>query len=214
MLGENRTTGLSHPVAEENEFEPGIPAGLIPCHLVPANGVEWCYQIRYRSVWADLKYSTIPNDSIQNLQNQKPFWSYPMFCGECGTDNPDTNQFCKNCGTSLRKTQPSAAPAPATPAPVAISPPTASINVTAETAVKKPGLGTQIGKRKFSIFSILCAAASFFIYPYILGILAILFAGIALFKKDYLGILGIIIAATSLGLDWFYLDIFPPPPIV
>jgi hypothetical protein len=98
--------------------------------------------------------------------------------------------------------------------PLAISPPTASINVTAETAVKKPGLGTQIGKRKFSIFSILCAAASFFIYPYILGILAILFAGIALFKKDYLGILGIIIAATSLGLDWFYLDIFPPPPIV
>ena len=24
-----------------------------------------------------------------------------MFCGECGTQNPDTNQFCKNCGKPL-----------------------------------------------------------------------------------------------------------------
>jgi hypothetical protein len=28
-----------------------------------------------------------------------------MFCGECGAQNPDTNQFCKNCGKPLRKTQ-------------------------------------------------------------------------------------------------------------
>ena len=33
-----------------------------------------------------------------------------MFCGECGTQNPDTNQFCKNCGKPLRK--PGQAPAP------------------------------------------------------------------------------------------------------
>jgi len=28
-----------------------------------------------------------------------------MFCGECGAQNPDTNQFCKNCGKPLRKPQ-------------------------------------------------------------------------------------------------------------
>jgi hypothetical protein len=33
-----------------------------------------------------------------------------MFCGECGAQNPDTNQFCKNCGKPLRKPQ-SAPPA-------------------------------------------------------------------------------------------------------
>jgi hypothetical protein len=137
-----------------------------------------------------------------------------MFCGECGTQNPDTNQFCKNCGKTLKKPQPSIAPSPSAPVTVAIYPTAAPINATPETAVKKPGIGAFIGKRKFSILSILCAAGTFLLYPYILGILAILFGVIALIKKDNLGILGIIIAATSLGLDWFYLDIFPPPPIV
>jgi hypothetical protein len=137
-----------------------------------------------------------------------------MFCGECGTQNPDTNQFCKNCGKSLIKLQPSLVPAPSASVPVATSPAGTPIKITPEITVKKPGLRTQIGKRKFSLFSILCAVASFFMYPYILGILAILFGVIALIKRDYLGILGIIIAVTSLGLDWFYLDIFPPPPIV
>lgn len=135
-----------------------------------------------------------------------------MFCGECGTPNPDTNQFCKECGKPLKKFQPSTAPG--VPVPVATYPSAVPINVTPETVVKKPGISAYIVKRKFSIISILCAAGSFLFYPYILGILAILFGVIALYKKDYLGILGIIIAATSLGLDWFYLDIFPPPPLV
>jgi hypothetical protein len=40
-----------------------------------------------------------------------------MFCGECGTQNPDTNQFCKNCGNPLKK---NAATAPLSPsAPIA-----------------------------------------------------------------------------------------------
>jgi hypothetical protein len=135
-----------------------------------------------------------------------------MFCGECGTQNPDTNQFCKNCGKPLKQ-QPAAHPSVTVPHGSTIPQPV-SIHVTPEAAVKKPGIGAFIGKRKFSLISILCAAGTFFLYPYILGILAILFGVIALFKKDYLGIPGIIIAATSLGLDWFYLDIFPPPPIV
>ena len=35
-----------------------------------------------------------------------------MFCGECGTENPDTNQFCKNCGKPLKKKQLPPEPAP------------------------------------------------------------------------------------------------------
>jgi len=43
-----------------------------------------------------------------------------MFCGQCGTSNPDTNKFCENCGRALIRPRPSgAAPAPAIPFPVA-----------------------------------------------------------------------------------------------
>jgi hypothetical protein len=45
-----------------------------------------------------------------------------MFCGECGTQNPDTNRFCINCGKPLKKNlnvAPVAHPAPASaPLPV------------------------------------------------------------------------------------------------
>lgn len=34
-----------------------------------------------------------------------------MFCGECGAQNPDTNQFCKNCGKPLGRPQPAPRPA-------------------------------------------------------------------------------------------------------
>ena len=47
-----------------------------------------------------------------------------MFCSECGTQNPDTNQFCKNCGKPLPKRQPAAQPA-AQPAPVPVPYPAA-----------------------------------------------------------------------------------------
>ena len=42
-----------------------------------------------------------------------------MFCGECGTENPDTNRFCKNCGKPLKQTR----PVPAPGAPVQAPPP-------------------------------------------------------------------------------------------
>jgi hypothetical protein len=28
-----------------------------------------------------------------------------MFCGECGTQNPETNRFCRNCGKPLKRQQ-------------------------------------------------------------------------------------------------------------
>jgi len=47
-----------------------------------------------------------------------------MFCGECGTQNPDPNQFCRNCGKPLAK-RPAAQPAvlqPVQPAAVPVVP--------------------------------------------------------------------------------------------
>ena len=39
-----------------------------------------------------------------------------MFCGECGTQNPDTNQFCSNCGKPLKKNLNASPVAPLAPA--------------------------------------------------------------------------------------------------
>lgn len=41
-----------------------------------------------------------------------------MFCGNCGTQNPDNAAFCKQCGTQLRKPVRTPAPAPGSRAPV------------------------------------------------------------------------------------------------
>lgn len=42
-----------------------------------------------------------------------------MYCGECGTENPDTNRFCKSCGKPLKqRQQPAPAAVPASPLPV------------------------------------------------------------------------------------------------
>jgi zinc-ribbon domain len=57
-----------------------------------------------------------------------------MFCGECGTENPDTNQFCKNCGKPLKKKQLQPAPAVVTAAPPQHIPP-----VPFPAIPKKPG---------------------------------------------------------------------------
>ena len=154
-----------------------------------------------------------------------------MFCGECGTQNPDTNQFCKNCGTPLRKAQPSAVPGPATPAPVEAYPPPPpsayvppqQVPVAAETpAVAKPPLNK--GLFLLDILSILVGAVSWFLYPYICGILAMVFGGVVLYKSRskkgtkaiivaVLGILGILIGLGSIVVNLFYFSFFPPVPV-
>ena len=51
-----------------------------------------------------------------------------MFCGECGTENPDTNRFCKICGKPLKQKQPPAPVAvPAFPVPVAAPSPASPV---------------------------------------------------------------------------------------
>jgi hypothetical protein len=121
-----------------------------------------------------------------------------MFCGECGTQNPDTNQFCKECGKPLKKLQ-AGVPAPMAAAPAIIKPP--------------------LNNWPFvvAIMSVIAGGASWVLYPYPCGILAIILGGIALYKSEnkksktaILGILGIVIGLASIILDIFYLTIFPP----
>jgi hypothetical protein len=139
-----------------------------------------------------------------------------MFCGECGTQNPDTNQFCKNCGTPLRKAQPYAAPTPSAPVPVATYSPAAPAPVAAgKPAVAKLPLNK--GLLALGIGSILAGAVSWFLYPYICGILAIVLGGYVLYKSKnkksktaILGILGIVVGLASITLDIFYFTVFPP----
>jgi len=153
-----------------------------------------------------------------------------MFCGECGTQNPDTNQFCKNCGKPLRKplqapaAQPAAitvltAPAPQAqpvyypPQPAGIQPP----GVVADAPVKPP-----LKKRMLllDILSILVGAVSWFVYPYICGIIAIVLGAVVLNKSRnkkgmgailvaILGIIGIIIGLASIVVNVFYFSFFP-----
>lgn len=123
-----------------------------------------------------------------------------MFCGECGTPNPDTNQFCKECGKPLKKLQPSGAQTPmAAGIPAVVKPP------------------FNKGLLVLGIGSILAGAVSLFRYPYLCGILAIVLGGYVLYKSEskknktaILGILGIIIGIGSIIVDLFYLAIFPP----
>jgi zinc-ribbon domain len=129
-----------------------------------------------------------------------------MFCGECGTQNPDTNQFCKNCGKPLARRQvpaPGAAQVPAyQPAPVPAAPqfsppaPAPAVPyqhpVTAATPAAPPG-------RRWNwlgMISIIPGVLSLGILPLILGLSAILLgiAGTFLFRKSTgrIGISGII----------------------
>lgn len=122
-----------------------------------------------------------------------------MFCGECGTDNPDTNQFCKNCGNALRKVPVAGqSGAPATPAPPAPAP-TAS------------GKGTGIsGTGKIAIIlGVLSGVAAFFILPYILGMVAVLLGALVLYKKNKFGIICLLLGISAIIFDYFYLQIIP-----
>jgi len=136
-----------------------------------------------------------------------------MFCGECGTQNPDTNQFCKECGKPLKKLQPSGAQAPAAPVPAATYPRTAPGAAGTPTIVKPP---LNKGLLGLGILSILAGGVSWFRYPYICGILAIVIGGVVLYKFEnkksktaIIGILGIVIGLASIVVNLFYFSFFP-----
>ena len=131
-----------------------------------------------------------------------------MFCGECGTQNPETNMFCKNCGKPLKKslaqntTQSHAPLAPAAP----YIPPSPSV-VTVKTPTS--GFMGTLKSRKILVASIICGVVSALILPYILGVVAIILGIWAIYKKDKLGVIGIIIGLLVVFVNYFYLIIFP-----
>jgi hypothetical protein len=155
----------------------------------------------------------------------------PLFCGECGTQNPDTNQFCKNCGKSLRRQQQAPQPAPVPfqpvaepvqpqpvnypPQPAGVQPPVAATGVPAPV---KPPLNK--GMLALGIIGVIAGIASWFRYPYILAILAMVFAAVAIAKSEkktgivaIIGCIAILIGLSCIVVDLFYFTIFPTPPL-
>jgi hypothetical protein len=120
-----------------------------------------------------------------------------MFCGECGTQNPDTNQFCKNCGKPLKKGQPAAATGQV---PVAPAPP--PVIIPATTSVQ-PGTGKR--KRNWTgILSLLCGILSWVILTTAIAVVAVAIGVFSLYKTRkvtgkiaYSAIAGIIIAVAA-----------------
>jgi hypothetical protein len=163
-----------------------------------------------------------------------------MFCGECGTQNPDTNQFCSNCGKPLKKNlnaSPVAPPAPAAaPVPVqmAAQQPTNLFSLQSY-PVPPPGMivpapattslpATQRGRSPrnwFAIVSFILALLSWVIYPIIIGFFAM---GLGIFslytakkqqsKIPVIAIIAVIIGLLAIVLNFFWMDIFPAPAIL
>lgn len=138
-----------------------------------------------------------------------------MFCGECGTQNPDTNSFCKNCGKPLKGVPatthaapiPVQAPGPAVPSP--------QVPVQAVSAVPAPA--KKPGRNWLAILAIALSLLSWIVYPYICGIIAIIIgvAAIWLGKKQagkisLIAVAAILIATGSICLDFFYAGLFAP----
>jgi len=159
-----------------------------------------------------------------------------MFCGECGTQNPDTNQFCKNCGKPLRKpqqapaVQPVVAPVPPIPAQPQTQPayyppqpsgysPAAAVPTGLAGGEPKPPLNK--GLLVLGIIGLILAIVSWFFYPYICGIAAVVLGGITFYKAEkkagivgIIGVLAILVGLASMLVDNFYFILFPPQEIV
>jgi hypothetical protein len=154
-----------------------------------------------------------------------------MFCGECGTQNPDTNQFCKNCGKPLRKPQQAPVSQPAAPVPPVTAPaPAQPVYYPAQPAASQPGVspqGTPVVEKPpinkvmlaLGIIGILAGIGSWLRYPYLLGILAIVLGAVAMAKPEnrrgavlIIACLAVLIGLASIVFDMFYLMIMPPVP--
>ena len=130
-----------------------------------------------------------------------------MFCGECGTENPEINSFCKNCGKPLRK--PVAAEAPVTqpgspgkpesvPAPLSGASGTASAGWTTG---KKLGIAS-------IIFGILALGITRILFPYTIPLIAIVLGILGLRYRYKPAVIGIILGVLVILVDYFYIFIF------
>ena len=144
-----------------------------------------------------------------------------MFCGSCGTQNPDTNQFCKNCGKPLKKPQQAPAPQPAgAPAQPAAAPQPAYYQQPAgyppvAAVPGKPPLNK--GLLALGIAGIIIGIVSWFFYPYLCGIAAVVLGGVTFYKAEnkmgivaIIAIVALVIGLASIVVTHFYLVLFPP----
>ena len=112
-----------------------------------------------------------------------------MFCSECGTQNPDTNQFCRNCGKPLPRRQPAAQPVPGAPpgspmpAPAIPVPP--PVTVAGPAPAPAPGAVLPRKRNWLGIVSLVLGILSWGILTVIVAIAAILIGIISLivFRK-------------------------------
>jgi hypothetical protein len=164
-----------------------------------------------------------------------------MFCGECGTENKDTSSFCRNCGKALKNPRQAAAPVaptvPVQPAPSSyyIPPVGATALVTATPAVdaqtpqvpeSMPVQPASEGAAKparnwLAILSFIVSLVSWLIFPILIGFVAIVLGVFSLYraKKDQskipvTAVLAIIIGLLAIVLNFFWLEIFPPPEVL
>jgi hypothetical protein len=133
-----------------------------------------------------------------------------MFCGECGAGNPDTNRFCKQCGKALIKRDPGMAPVAG---PVIQAPGSLSVQPVANKI--KPA------RNWLAIFSLIVSLVSWVVYPVVIGAAAVVLGilSVVLAKKKHAkipvsGIIAIIIGLLAIVLNFFWLDIFPPPAVM
>jgi len=103
-----------------------------------------------------------------------------MFCNECGAQNPDTNQFCRNCGKPLKHHAPAAAPQAAA-APIPPQPAPAPAYQPAAPPAGAPKRAWNL----LGIASLLAGILSWGILTVILAVIAILLGivSVVLFRK-------------------------------
>ncbi len=108
-----------------------------------------------------------------------------MFCSECGTQNPDTNLFCKNCGKPLPRRQPAAQPAAAVPqvpsSPVIPVPPPVTAAESVPAPAPAPGTAPKRKRNWLGIVSLILGILSWGILTVIVAIAAVLLGIISVF---------------------------------
>lgn len=134
-----------------------------------------------------------------------------MFCSECGAQNPDTNQFCRECGKPLKHHPAAASAAPAAPVPAPMAPPApAPVPVPVQPAVAAVSAAPAAAPKRqwnlLGIVSVLAGILSWGILTVILAVVAILLGIVSLLlfrhRSGRIGIssiLGILLAIGSLA---------------
>lgn len=113
------------------------------------------------------------------------------FCTKCGAQNADNAQFCESCGGKLESQQP--------------------INAQQTVVNEQPIVNQQQNQTQgqqntpgkgLGVASLVCGIVSFFCFGFILGVLAVVFGGIAKSKgyKGGMATAGIVLGVVGLAL--------------